>query len=55
VLGEGNEPLRLVDRATGNAVHLEVIDDDTGEIVDRRMLRHTPGPAFSQVDAGRGT
>lgn len=54
VLGEGNEPLRLVDRATGNGVHLEVVDDDTGEIVGRRMLRHTPGPAFRQVSSGRG-
>jgi len=54
VLGEGNEPLRLVDRATGNGVHLELIDDGTGEIVERRMLRHVPGPAFSQVSPGRG-
>lgn len=53
VLGEGNEPLRLVDRATGNGVHLEPVDDDTGEIVERRMLRHAPGPAFRQVYSGR--
>ena len=54
VLGEGNEPLRLVDRSTGNGVHLELVDDDTGEIVERRMVRHAPGPAFDQVHSGRG-
>jgi DNA-binding HxlR family transcriptional regulator len=53
VLGEGNEPLRLVDRSTGNGVHLELIDDDTGEIVERRMVRHAAGPAFGQVYSGR--
>jgi DNA-binding HxlR family transcriptional regulator len=49
VLGEGNEPLRLVDRTTGNGVHLELVDDETGAIVARRELRHAPGPAFDQV------
>jgi DNA-binding HxlR family transcriptional regulator len=54
VLGEGNEPLRLIDRTTGNGVHLELVADDTGGIVGRRMVRHVPGPAFSQVPPGRG-
>ena len=53
VLGEGNEPLRLVDRSTGHDVHLELVDDDTGEIVERRMLRHAPGPGFREVYSGR--
>lgn len=53
LLGLGNEPLRLVDRSTGNGVHIELVDDETGKIVPRRMLRHAPGPAFDQVHTGR--
>jgi DNA-binding HxlR family transcriptional regulator len=55
VLGEGSEPLRLVDRSTGHGVHLELVDDDTGEIVEGRVVRHVPGPAFRQVDSRDGT
>lgn len=54
VIGEGSEPLRLVSRSTGNGVHLELVDDDTGEIVEGRMVRHVPGPAFGRVYSGRG-
>ena len=54
VLGEGNEPLRLVSRATGNGVHLELVDDDTGALVEGRLVRHAPGPAFGQVYVERG-
>ena len=53
-LGEGGAPLRLVSRLTGNGVHLELVDDDTSEIVEGRMVRHVPGPAFGQVYSGRG-
>jgi DNA-binding HxlR family transcriptional regulator len=54
VLGAGSEPLRLVDRSTGHGVHLELVDDDTGEIVDGRMVRHAPGPAFREVESRDG-
>jgi DNA-binding HxlR family transcriptional regulator len=46
VLGEGNEPLRLVDRMSGHGVHLRLVDDETGEVVEPRRLAHVPGPAF---------
>jgi DNA-binding HxlR family transcriptional regulator len=55
VLGEGNEPLRLVNQETGNGVRLELVDKDTGEIVERRTVRHAPGPAFRQVSSEGGT
>jgi DNA-binding HxlR family transcriptional regulator len=50
VLGEGNEPLTLVDRTTGHGVRLQLIDDETGEAVEARRLRHVPGPAFGAYD-----
>ena len=46
VLGEGNEPLTLVDRTTGHGVRLQLIDDETGEAVEARHLRYVQGPAF---------
>lgn len=49
VLGEGNEPLTLVDCTTGHAVRLELVDRETGERVDAQHLRHVPGPAFRQL------
>jgi len=51
----GNEPLRLVNQETGNGVRLELVDKDTGEIVERRTVRHAPGPAFRQVSSEGGT
>lgn len=50
VLGQGNEPLRLVDRTTGHAVRLQLVDDETGEAIEPRNLRHSPGPAFAAPD-----
>lgn len=47
VLGEGNEPLKLVDRTTGHGVSLQLVDDETGEAVDAINLRHVEGPAFA--------
>lgn len=50
VLGEGNEPLRLVDRTTGHSVRLELVDDETGETVEARQLTHVAGPGFGRMD-----
>ena len=49
VLGEGNQPLRLVDRTTGHGVRLQLVDDETGAAVEPRHLAHVPGPAFDTV------
>ncbi len=49
VLGAGNEPLRLVDRETGHGVHLQLVDDETGNVVEPRRLAHVPGPAFGSI------
>jgi DNA-binding HxlR family transcriptional regulator len=49
VLGEGNEPLKLVDRTTGHGVRLQLVDDETGVAVEARHLAHVPGPAFDTV------
>jgi DNA-binding HxlR family transcriptional regulator len=46
LLGEGNEPLILVDRATGHGVRLALVDEQTGEVVEPRQLTHVPGPRF---------
>ena len=54
VLGPGNEPLRLVDRATGHRVRLQLVDAETGEPIEGRNLAHVPGPAFDATHkAGR--
>ena len=50
VLGDGNEPLRLVDRTTGHVVRLRLVDDETGETVDGRDIVHVPGPAFAALE-----
>ena len=39
------QPLRFVDRSNGHGVHLELVDDETGEPVDSRTLRLVPAPA----------
>ena len=49
VLGEGNEPLALVDRTTGHSVRLQLLDDVTGQAVDVRNIGHVPGPAFDSL------
>lgn len=51
-IGAGNEPLRLVDRSTGHAVHLELVDDVTGAIVDGHHVQHVPGPGFKRRELG---
>lgn len=48
VFGQGNEPLRLVDRTTGHRVRLELIDYETGHAIEPRNLMHTSGPAVPQ-------
>jgi DNA-binding HxlR family transcriptional regulator len=50
VLGEGNEPLILVDRTTGHGVRLQLVDEQTGQVVEPRHLMHLPGPAFDTLD-----
>ena len=50
VIGDGNEPLRLVDRTTGHVVRLRLVDDETGETVDGRDIVHVPGPAFAALE-----
>jgi len=50
VLGPGNEPLRLVDRTTGNPVRLQLVDDETGTVVDPANLVHIAGPSFARTD-----
>jgi DNA-binding HxlR family transcriptional regulator len=49
VLGEGNEPLRLVDRSTGHPVRLQLVDDQTGAAVDPANLVHVAGPNFAPI------
>lgn len=53
-VGQGNEPLRLVNRASGNGVRLELIDDGTDDVVERRLLRHARGPGFGGPHPGLG-
>lgn len=55
VIGEGNEPLRLVDRTTGNPVRLQLVDDATGAVVDPANLMHVPGPTFAPTDRKRSS
>ena len=50
VLGEGKEALELIDRTTGHAVRLQLVDNETGERVEARNLRHVAGPAFNEID-----
>lgn len=49
VLGEGNEPLALIDQTTGHNVRLQLVDDETGEAVEPLHLRHVPGPACAAL------
>ena len=55
LLGEGNEPLILVDRTTGHGVRLQLVDEQTGEVVAPRHLTHVPGPAFDRRDERAGS
>ncbi len=50
LLGEGNEPLRLIDRTTGHGVRLQLVDEQTGQVVEPRHLTHIPGPALDPGD-----
>jgi hypothetical protein len=51
VLGEGNEPLRLVDRDSGHDVRLRLVDAETGDAVEPSRLVHVPGPGFGSAAA----
>lgn len=48
VLGEGNQPLTLVDRTTGSAVRLQLVDE-AGHPVDAPHLMHVAGPGFDRL------
>lgn len=50
VIGEGNEPLRLIDRDTGHGVRLQLVDEQTGEPVDPLRLRHVTGPGLGSIE-----
>jgi DNA-binding HxlR family transcriptional regulator len=54
LFGEGNEPLLLVDRTTGHGVRLQLVDEETGAVVEPRHLTHVPGPAFDTRDERSG-
>ena len=51
VLGEGAEPFRLVERASGHEVHLALVDAETGEVVSPRSVQLVPGPGFARQAA----
>jgi DNA-binding HxlR family transcriptional regulator len=55
LLGEGNEPLVLVDRTTGHGVRLQLVDEQTGEVVEPRRLGHVAGPALRTRDERAGS
>lgn len=55
LFGEGNEPLALVDRTTGHGVRLQLVDEQTGAVVEPRHLTHVPGPAFGTRDERSGS
>ncbi len=50
VFGEGNEPLKLVDRTSGHGVRLQLVDDETGCRIEPRHLMHAAGPGFDVRD-----
>ena len=55
VLGEGNEPVRLIERTTGHGVRLALVDTETGDVVEPSQIVHVPGPAFDQPAASTRT
>lgn len=55
LLGEGHEPLVLVDRTTGRGVRLQLVDEQTGAVVEPRHLTHVPGPGFDTRDERPGS
>ena len=46
VIGEGAEPFRLVDRASGRDVRLALVDAGSGAVVNPRSVQLVPGPGF---------
>lgn len=54
VLDVDGAPLRLVDRTTGHGVRLQLVDVETGDVVEPRHLKHMPGPAFDSKAMSRG-
>ncbi|MBK6317545.1 MAG: helix-turn-helix transcriptional regulator [Dehalococcoidia bacterium] len=54
-LGEGNEPLRLIHRESGQDVRLALVDTATGEVVESREVELVPGPAFKTRGSGRNS
>lgn len=50
---EGDEPIRLFDRRTGQRVRPTMVDETTGEPIDLRQLYAGPGPSFPDVEEVR--
>ena len=44
--GEEGEPIRLYDRRTHRRVRPRIVDAETGEVIDPRVLYAGPGPSF---------
>jgi DNA-binding HxlR family transcriptional regulator len=49
VTGEAGPPLRFVDRRSGRAVRLALVDEKTGEVVRRRDVRPRAGPGADDL------
>jgi DNA-binding HxlR family transcriptional regulator len=49
VTGEAGPPLRFVDKRSGRAVRLALVDEKTGEMVRRRDVRPRAGPGADDL------
>jgi DNA-binding HxlR family transcriptional regulator len=49
VTGEAGPPLRFVDKRSGRAVRLALVDEKTGEVVRRRDVRPRAGPGADDL------
>jgi len=49
VTGEAGPPLRFVDKRSGRAVKLALVDEKTGEVVRRRDVRPRAGPGADDL------
>jgi DNA-binding HxlR family transcriptional regulator len=49
VTGEAGPPLRFVDKRSGRAVKLALVDEKTGEVVRRRDVRPRAGPGADNL------
>ena len=49
VTGEEGPPLKFVNRSTGRAVKLALVDEKSGELVRFRDVRAEPGPGADEL------